>query len=108
MEFTSMTDEQIEASIAAGKAEKERREAERKESVVKRIVDDVVNSGASIDDVIKALRDAKAAIKAAAGNAAPYRNQATGETWSGRGKHPKWISDHVANGGNVDDFKVAA
>ncbi|WP_136256458.1 H-NS family nucleoid-associated regulatory protein [Metallibacterium scheffleri] len=108
MEFSNMTDEQIEASIAAGKAEKDRREAERKESVVKRIVDDVVNSGANFDDVIRALRDAKAAIKAAAGNEAPYRNPTTGETWSGRGKHPKWISDHVANGGNADDFKVAA
>ena len=107
MEFSNMTDEQIEASIAAGKAEKERREAERKEMAVKRIVDDVVNSGASFDDVIKALRDAKVAIKAAAGNAAPYRNPATGETWSGRGKHPKWISDLIANGGKAEDFKVA-
>jgi len=34
----------------------------------------------------------KAGSKAASGKVAPkYRNPATGETWTGRGKAPKWI-----------------
>ncbi len=71
MEFHNMTDEQIEASIAAAQAEKQRRDAERHEATVKRIVTDVLKSGARIEDVIKALREAKQAIKSGAGKAAP-------------------------------------
>lgn len=34
----------------------------------------------------------KAGVKSSGGKVAPkYRNPATGETWTGRGKAPKWI-----------------
>jgi len=34
----------------------------------------------------------KAGIKSTGGKVAPkYRNSSTGETWTGRGKAPKWI-----------------
>lgn len=34
----------------------------------------------------------KAGVKSSSGKVAPkYRNPATGETWTGRGKAPKWI-----------------
>lgn len=35
----------------------------------------------------------KSATKATRHVAPKYRNQATGETWTGRGKAPKWIAD---------------
>ena len=28
-------------------------------------------------------------------------------TWSGRGRTPKWIADHEANGGNREDYAIS-
>ncbi len=39
--------------------------------------------------------------------AAKYRNSATGETWSGRGKAPKWLVAMEATGRKRDEFAVA-
>lgn len=36
-----------------------------------------------------------------------YRNQATGETWSGRGLQPKWLRKAIEAGANADDFAVS-
>jgi ParB-like chromosome segregation protein Spo0J len=36
-----------------------------------------------------------------------YRHPKTGETWSGRGKRPKWMEVEIARGASVDDFAIA-
>lgn len=46
----------------------------------------------------KATKVSKVAVK--------YRNQATGETWSGRGLQPKWLKAAIAAGANLADFHV--
>ncbi len=35
-----------------------------------------------------------------------YRNQATGETWTGRGLQPKWIQAAIAGGKKLEDFII--
>jgi DNA-binding protein H-NS len=41
------------------------------------------------------------------GKVAPkYRNQATGETWSGRGLQPRWLKAALAAGKKLADFAV--
>lgn len=37
---------------------------------------------------------------------AKYRNSATGETWSGRGRAPRWLVDELAKGRARDEFLV--
>jgi len=37
---------------------------------------------------------------------AKYRNSKTGETWSGRGRPPRWISDLEAKGRKRQEFAV--
>ena len=50
---------------------------------------------------------AAAAPKKAAGKvAAKYHNPATGDTWSGRGLKPKWLTTAMAAGRPVTDFAV--
>ena len=39
-------------------------------------------------------------------NVAKYRNDVTGQTWSGRGKKPAWIVAILDNGGNIDDYLI--
>ena len=38
--------------------------------------------------------------------AAKYRNQETGETWSGRGLKPKWLTAALAAGRSLADFAI--
>jgi DNA-binding protein H-NS len=35
-----------------------------------------------------------------------YRNPATGETWAGRGKMPRWLTAQLKSGKKLDDFRV--
>lgn len=35
-----------------------------------------------------------------------YRNAATGETWTGRGRQPKWVEAALAGGKTLDDLAI--
>jgi DNA-binding protein H-NS len=35
-----------------------------------------------------------------------YRNTATGQTWSGRGKHPRWLTEAIAAGKTLESFLI--
>jgi DNA-binding protein H-NS len=35
-----------------------------------------------------------------------YRDSATGTTWTGRGKQPKWLSAAIKGGKKLEDFKI--
>jgi len=35
-----------------------------------------------------------------------YRDSATGVTWTGRGKQPKWLSAAISAGKTLEDFKI--
>ena len=37
---------------------------------------------------------------------AKYRDPATGQTWSGRGLHPKWLKAALAGGAKLSDFSI--
>src|SRR5690606_6177625 len=56
------------------------------------------------------FREGKQAPRSGGGSrkavAAKYRNPATGETWSGRGRAPKWLADAEAKGQKRESFAV--
>jgi DNA-binding protein H-NS len=35
-----------------------------------------------------------------------YRDSATGITWTGRGKQPKWLSAAISGGKTLEEFKI--
>ncbi len=35
-----------------------------------------------------------------------YRNSSTGDTWTGRGKQPKWLAAALKSGKKLEDFKI--
>lgn len=50
---------------------------------------------------------ARAGKTASKGKVAPkYRDPATGKTWTGRGRAPKWIAEAEARGVNRDTFLI--
>ena len=69
---------------------KEVRNAERA-GVIERIRKDVADFDLTERDVFGGA--ARASVRKGATVAVKYRDPATGATWTGRGKAPKWISD---------------
>lgn len=66
-------------------------------------VADITARGASASDAAAP----RAKGPKAGGTVAPkYRNQATGETWSGRGLKPKWLTAALETGAKVEDFLI--
>ncbi|MFC4726824.1 H-NS family nucleoid-associated regulatory protein [Coralloluteibacterium thermophilus] len=56
----------------------------------------------------RAATKKSAATRKSAGKVPPkYRNPANpSETWTGRGKQPRWLAAEVANGKKVEDFLI--
>ncbi len=55
---------------------------------------------------IGAPRPLAPAKKVSSKVAAKFRNPATGDTWSGRGLKPKWLTAALAGGAQLSDFAV--
>lgn len=52
----------------------------------------VADFGLTVEDIFSTGKTAR--VKNSSGKVAPkYRNPLTGDTWTGRGKPPKWIQD---------------
>lgn len=49
---------------------------------------------------------AASAVKAPSKVAAKYRNNATGDTWTGRGLQPKWLKAALADGAKIEEFTI--
>jgi DNA-binding protein H-NS len=58
--------------------------------------------GITLDD----LRGGAKKGKARAAVAARYRNPTTGESWSGRGRTPKWLAEELAKGRSKEAFLI--
>lgn len=56
----------------------------------------------------RAASPAPSSGKARSGGKVPakYRDPATGQTWSGRGLHPKWLKAALAGGAKLTDFAI--
>ena len=61
--------------------------------------------GLSIAD-LGARSAAKGVRSSGAKVPAKYRNNATGESWSGRGLRPNWLKAALASGKKLEDFTV--
>jgi len=62
--------------------------------------------GMSVEEL---LQNAPKKQKASTGRkvAAQFKNPAdNAQTWSGRGRQPRWLADALASGQNLDDFRI--
>ena len=72
-------------------------------SVVAEIQARMKEYGITLDDLKGGAKKTKARTTAVA---AKYRNPATGESWSGRGRAPKWLAEELAKGRSKDAFLI--
>ena len=62
--------------------------------------------GLTAADLVGKAAPARSGGKSSGKVAAKYRNQETGETWSGRGLKPKWLTAALAAGRSLSDFAI--
>ena len=76
-------------------AQREQLDKQIKEAIAHEKADGIAKAKVIIEQyglTASDLFSRKAGVKSAGGKVAPkYRNPSTGETWTGRGKAPKWI-----------------
>ena len=75
-------------------------------SVIADIKEKMKQHGISLADLREGPAESKPGKKKTAKVAAKYRNTATGETWSGRGRTPKWLEAAEAAGQARSSFAV--
>jgi len=71
-------------------------------SVVAEIQARMKEFGITLDDLKGGVKKAKARVAVAA----KYRNPVTGESWSGRGRTPKWLAEELAKGRSKEAFLI--
>ena len=62
-------------------------------------------TAADISGKTQSLRNA-GVVKPTSKVAAKYRNNATGDTWTGRGLQPKWLKAALADGAKIEEFTI--
>lgn len=100
------------------KRELEKKEVELRRGEISRtrreIEEMLARRGLSLNEVYPRLRasggkaqDSEAATTSApASSRAVYRDPATGKTWSGVGRRPKWVLDAINAGRSLAEFRV--
>jgi DNA-binding protein H-NS len=90
--------EQI-SEILSARITSEKRELEKRLAVLSRGGDLFEKRDASPSDNGKARRKYPRVVP-------KYRNPLTFETWSGRGKQPRWLVAAIKTGRKIEDFKI--
>jgi DNA-binding protein H-NS len=98
------------SDLLAKKAELEQQiiEIQRAErsAAISQVRDLMSQHGLSLADLSARAPTATAKTRTGAKVPAKYRDPATGQTWSGRGLHPKWLKAAMATGAQLSDFAV--
>lgn len=96
--------------LLAKKAELEQQiieiQREERASAIAQVKSLMAQHGLTLADL--STRSAAPAPKGRSGGKVPakYRDPATGQTWSGRGLHPKWLKQAMAGGAKLTDYLV--
>jgi DNA-binding protein H-NS len=94
IDLDRLSQQELDALILAAEEQKKRLKREKITDVRRRILELAKNEGYTIEELFSDVKAGKrSATTAAAGRtvAAKYRNPADpAQTWSGRGKRPRW------------------
>ena len=74
------------------------------DNVIAELKNKIQQYGISAKDL--GLSTAAAAKKAGGRAEVAPKYQKGDETWSGRGRQPKWVAEHIAAGGKIEDLLI--
>ncbi len=102
----------IEKEILKLQKQAEALKAKQRAPIIKAIIRDMREYKITPEEIIAALNSKSgrppkpAPVQVKKPVTPKYRDPKSGNTWTGRGKPPRWISDTEANGGSRDDFLI--
>ena len=98
------THQELSAQIAALMQQAEAQRNGERTAVIREIRATMAEFGITAAD----LDPGRASLASATGRtvAVKYRNAATGETWTGRGRMPRWLTAEVAKGRTKEEFAL--
>jgi len=103
MELSALTIPQLKDLLNQIPAEIKRREKAEKANLLKDLEKLASERGFSLSDVIGGDVEKKAKGSVAIKFRSPSD---VNLAWTGRGRQPKWVQEHIANGGTVQDLAV--
>lgn len=105
IELKNMNPRQLDDLIAKASQQRVRLQRERRDEVKAKLTKIARDEGFTIEELFGGRR---ARSKTAGTKVAPkYRNPASpSQTWSGRGKRPRWFSDALAKGKKEKDLLI--
>lgn len=80
----------------------------KKQEVAEKVRKLAKDNGLEISDLLAADKPNKAKAKKPRGKVAPkYKNPANvSETWTGRGRQPRWVADALTDGKSLEDLLI--
>ena len=80
----------------------------KKQEVAEKVRKLAKDNGLEISDLLAADKPNKAKAKKPRSKVAPkYKNPANGsETWTGRGRQPRWVADALTAGKSLEDLLI--
>lgn len=105
IELKSMNPRQLDDLIAKASQQRLKLQRERRDEVKAKLTKIARDEGFSIEELFgtRRTRSKSAGTKVAA----KYRNPADPtQTWSGRGKRPRWFADALAKGRKEKEFLI--
>lgn len=88
------------SAILSGRIRAEKHELEKRLAVLNRGIDVIAQSGDPRSFIGKPRRKYPRVLP-------KYRNPQTSETWSGRGKRPRWLVAAMKSGRKIEEFRIA-
>ena len=105
MDIKNLSIEQLKDLLQQIPAEIKFREKEVKANVLKELKSLAGSHGFSLSDLVKG-EEAEARSKSSPVKP-KYRNPFNAEeTWAGRGRQPRWVRDHLAQGKSIDTLLI--
>lgn len=93
--------QRIQDEIASLQKQAEQMIAQRKADAIEEIKSKIKAFGLTAKDL--GLSDKPSAR---AGVAVPIKYRMNDQTWTGRGRQPKWVDEFIANGGELESIKI--
>ena len=112
--FAILLDQQKALQAKTAELDKLIEEARREErrGVIAKVKGLMAEHGLTVEDLgdsNKVGNGKRKASSATGKKVAPkYKNPATGETWTGRGIKPKWLSAAIEGGKKIEEFLIVA
>ena len=106
MDFSTLTVTQLKDLLTQIPAEIKRREKGEKAKLIKDLEAFAAERGYNLGDLLDSGAVAtKTKVKGTV--AAKYQNPSdSGQTWTGRGRQPKWVVEVIANGGSLEALLI--